>query len=415
MKKLLLLFCIAGLLGCKNRHEPVVIQKVAGERIEIGFVDSVYSNILHEQRKVWIYIPNSFSYSVFKGQQHYPVVYLLDGDTHFHAFTGILEHLSEENGNMICPDMIVVGILNTDRTRDLTPTRDSTTDPHSGGADRFTEFIEKELILHIDSLYHPSPFRMLIGHSYGGLTVINTLLHHAEPFNAFVAIDPSLSWNNHVMLKQTDSVLATADFKSKKLFIGVANTMSADMTLRRVQQDTSAENRHIRSILAFVNDLKENAVKSLNWDYNYYEDEDHYSVPIRASYDALHFIFRDYAFTAYNELFDTSITTDSAKQIVASHFKYASCKLGFEMQPPEHFLNALANMFQKEGLTERAKAFLQWNLNYYPNSCNACECMGDFCSKQNNNAEALEFYKKAAALNATEAVNEKIRQLIKSK
>src|SRR5450755_1302956 len=90
-------------------------------KIVIGTIDSINSRILNEQRKVWVYVPNSGS-NDFYSKQRYPVVYLLDGDAHFYSVVGMIQQLSSVNGNTICPQMIVVGIPNTDRTRDLTPT-----------------------------------------------------------------------------------------------------------------------------------------------------------------------------------------------------------------------------------------------------------------------------------------------------
>src|SRR5665213_1730806 len=96
-------------------------QTVKDNHIILGNIDSVKSKILNETRKVWVYVPASYN-SKAPHKQRYPVVYLLDGDDHFPSVVGMIQQLSEVNGNSICPDMIVVGITNTDRTRDLTPT-----------------------------------------------------------------------------------------------------------------------------------------------------------------------------------------------------------------------------------------------------------------------------------------------------
>ena len=90
-------------------------------KIVIGKVDSVYSNILGEQRKVWVYVPSGFLGNN-DSTTRFPVVYLLDGDSHFQSVVGVIQQLSEANGNSNFPQMIVVAIPNTDRTRDLTPT-----------------------------------------------------------------------------------------------------------------------------------------------------------------------------------------------------------------------------------------------------------------------------------------------------
>jgi len=87
-------------------------------KIVIGKVDSVYSTILKEPRKVWVYTPNMKA-GMQNPSQRYPVVYLLDGDGHFESVVGMIQQLSQVNGNTIVPEMIIVGIPNTDRTRDL--------------------------------------------------------------------------------------------------------------------------------------------------------------------------------------------------------------------------------------------------------------------------------------------------------
>ena len=92
--------------------------KVEKESIVIGKIDSVQSNILGENRKIWVHVPDGAANS----KERLPVVYVLDGDGHFSSVVGMIQQLSTVNGNMMCPKMIVVGIPNTDRTRDLTPT-----------------------------------------------------------------------------------------------------------------------------------------------------------------------------------------------------------------------------------------------------------------------------------------------------
>ncbi len=179
-----------------------VIRGVSGQTIKnhtvvIGKTDSVKSKILNEERTVWVYLPGGYDAAA---QQRYPVIYLLDADWNFAAFTGMVHELSEVIGNTVVPPAIIVSIPNTDRTRDLTPTNamfgpdgkrvdDFKT---SGGGEKFTSFIETELIPHIDSAYHTAPYKMLIGHSFGGLTAMNIIINHTDMFNDYIVIDPSM-------------------------------------------------------------------------------------------------------------------------------------------------------------------------------------------------------------------------------
>ena len=153
-----------------------------GNNIVIGKIDSIQSTILGEKRKIWIHLPGDGDNALF-AKQRYPVVYLLDGDAHFSSVVGMIQQLSTVNGNMICPEMIVVGLPNTDRMRDLTPTHvasappmiDSATGKTTGGGEPFLSFMEKELMPYIESKYPTEPYKMFIGHSLGGLMVMQEI------------------------------------------------------------------------------------------------------------------------------------------------------------------------------------------------------------------------------------------------
>ena len=114
-------------------------------KIVIGTVDSILSKILHEQRKIWVYVPPDDGTSEKYEKQSYPVVYLLDGDSHFVQVVSMVKQLHPFWGDPVCPDMIVVGILNTDRGRDLTPTHAiyDPSDSTSGGVKILFHLLKK--------------------------------------------------------------------------------------------------------------------------------------------------------------------------------------------------------------------------------------------------------------------------------
>src|SRR6185503_2705106 len=263
-------------------------------KIVIGKVDSVYSTILKEPRKVWIYTPNMKA-GMQNPAQRYPVVYLLDGDGHFPSVVGMIQQLSQVNGNTIVPEMIIVGIPNTDRTRDLTPTHvtsdppmmDSNFSRNTGGGENFVAFIEKELMPHIDSAYPTLPYRTLIGHSFGGLTVMAVLTNHTKLFNAYVAIDPSMWYDRGNFLRTTEEKLREKKYAGTRLYLGIANTMPEGMTLDKMKKDTSTDTRHIRSIFELDKFLKANPQNGLKYASNYYADDNHGSVPLVSEYDGL--------------------------------------------------------------------------------------------------------------------------------
>ena len=217
MKKLafLLLFSAAIQVKAQTKNNNIII----------GKKDSVYSHILNEKREIWIYLPSS--YNPENSSKRFPVMYLLDGDAHFHSVTGLIQQLAGGiNGNSIFPDMIVVGIPNTDRTRDLTHVASRVTPDgreadflkSSGGGENFISFMRKELIPSIEKKYYTAPHRMLVGHSFGGIVAINVLLNHTDLFNSYISIDPSMWWDKKALLHRAADVLPKENYHNKTLF-----------------------------------------------------------------------------------------------------------------------------------------------------------------------------------------------------
>ncbi len=326
--------------------------------IDIGKTEHLHSNILGEDRKFFVHVPdNDLS-------RHYPVVYLLDGDAHFSSVTGMIDQISESNGNTACPPMIVVGIPNTVRMRDLTPTRGK--DSLSGGGEAFTSFLEKELIPYIDAHYPTAPYRMLIGHSLGGLMVMNTLVHHTSLFNAYIAIDPSMWWDKQHLLKECDTAFIPDRFKGRTLYLGIANTMPTDLDTSRVRRDTTEATIHIRSILQLTDILRRNGQDGLRWSYAYHPDDNHGLVPLITEYEGLRFIFDYYYYPQESQLFSGGISDADAILSLKNHFAIISERMGYLVMPPKDFVNQLAQGMERNGMKNRAMAFLSLNAANYP-------------------------------------------------
>jgi predicted alpha/beta superfamily hydrolase len=389
-------------------------------KIVVGKIDTVNSKILKEKRQIWVYVPDDGGNSLY-AKQKYPVLYLLDGDGHFYSVMGLIHQLSQVNGNTVLPPMMIVGIPNTDRTRDLTPTHtkggayvDSNFVRTSGGGENFAAFLEKELIPYIDKNYSTAPYRILVGHSFGGLTAMNILVHHTNMFNSYVAIDPSMWWDNQLLLRQTDTALRTKNFKGKSLFLAIANTMSEGMDTVKVRNDTSANSIHIRSILTLSDYLKANQSNGLNWSYKYYNDDNHGSVPLISEYDALHFIFNGMQFKSIGKLFDPAFSTDSSVLLVKSHYQNLSGIMGYEVIPPEQIINQLAYGLLESGMPEKAYAFFKMNIDNYPSSFNVYDSMGDYYEMKADKSKAVEYYTKALTIKEWPDTRKKLTK-IKSK
>jgi hypothetical protein len=357
--------------------------------------------ILNEQRKVWVYVPNSDDDDIYL-KASYPVIYLLDGDAHFLSVISILQHLS---ANQICPQMIVVGILNTNRDRDLTPTKpelgnpflDSVMVANLGGGDKFISFLENELIPKIDAEYPTAPYRMFIGHSIGGLEVMHTLINKPDIFNSYVAIDPSMWYDNQKLLKEIKETTVGAKYKNKTLFLGIANTMAEGMDILRVQKDTTVDTEHIRSILQLNDYLNNDSQNQLAYKGKYYEDDTHNSVTLMAEYDALRFIFDFYQLKL--EIQDYMNPESDVLSKVSNHYIKLSEVFGNEIIPDEDFVNNLGYSFLGMKQFKKSEQFFKLNVSNYPESFNVYDSIGDFYAANGEKEKAIENYKKAIALN----------------
>ncbi|WP_039232416.1 alpha/beta hydrolase, partial [Alteromonas macleodii] len=140
------------LLLCLSFHANA---KVRGE----ASVTTITSEVLSESRELLIHLPNN--YSRYKDTS-YPVLYLLDGQRNFAHTVGTLDLLNQSG---MAQEMIVIGITNTKRTRDFTPTYDESYNEWgiSGGADDFLTFLEKELKPFVAHNYRTNGYAVLSG------------------------------------------------------------------------------------------------------------------------------------------------------------------------------------------------------------------------------------------------------------
>lgn len=410
-----LIILAAGLLLAACQSPESSSDKSSAAPIVIGHTDSLRSEILDETRNIWVHVPDHASGDIY-GTTTYPVLYLLDGPGHFHAVTGLLHNLGQ---NAIVPKMVVVGIPNTDRTRDLTPTHmdvmfgDSSFVRTSGGGDKFLEFMEKELIPYVEGKYPVTGYRTFVGHSFGGLASVYALFTRPELFNNYVAIDPSMWWDDWVLVKKTDAVLEDKELDGRALYIGVANTMEEGMEIDRVKEDTARSSDHIRSILAFIDKLEDKQDSPLEFGWEYYEDDDHGSVPLITEYDALRFLFPWYRLKGLNEFFEEDAADDPEKLLkkLEEHYAKVSEHFGYEVPPSEPDVNSLGYNFMTMNKPAMAKAMFELNIKNYPESANVYDSMGDFYLDQEDTIQAIEQFKKALELGDSPFTREKLSQL----
>lgn len=271
MKHLIIAYIYIILLGVQTTFGQNKTDIIIGSKFIIN------SSTLDEERTCLISLPDSYNDSS-EVEKKYPIMILLDGYTHFKTATGIVHFMSSNrNRNHLMPETIIIAIENIDRERDFTVTKIKTKRPNTmGGGRRFLDFIEKELIPYIDKNYKTEPFRTLVGHSLGGLLTLNSYMDKNSIFNAYISIDPSIWWDEEMMKNKVDSISSIS--LHKKLYIATANQGEANYERNKKRHD---------SLYAL---MKKKSDGHLNVEIEYFEKENHRSVPLIALYEGLKYL-----------------------------------------------------------------------------------------------------------------------------
>jgi predicted alpha/beta superfamily hydrolase len=193
----------------------------AATPLVIGETFRFDSRVLGEQRTINVYLPPGYA----EGADRLPVLYALDGGLK-EDFPHLAGHVDVSIKNQVIRPILVVGIENTERRRDLAgPTsvpEEQAMAPHAGGADRFRRFLRDELVPHVAARYRTGE-SAVIGESLAGLFALETLLVDPGLFDACIAVDPSVWWNGQALVRSAAGRFAAWSAPPRVLFVATAD------------------------------------------------------------------------------------------------------------------------------------------------------------------------------------------------
>lgn len=355
MSKLKKTFLSVALLFCIGAHAQVYF----------ATVDSVYSKTYKANRDIFVYLPKDVRDGKDSAAK-YPVLYVLDGGSHYLSVAGMVKELSEFSGNMMIPKMIVVCIPPYKRTNELTPypiakNKLMPYTKETGGADLFTRFLETDVFNYVASKYPVSNYRTLVGHSFGGIFALNILANHKNLFDNYIVIDPSTWYDERKFSKQVLDSLSKNNYAGKSLFVGIANTTEIEDTVE-VKKQKTLYSEHERSILAFCTGVRSIKNNGLRFYSKYYPDDDHVSIPAIATYDGLRTIFLKNRFSyvaveapSFNPAIDIPL-----------FFSTQSKQLGYKIPVPSDLLERCDAIYKRKKDLKRQKAVRELYASLYP-------------------------------------------------
>jgi predicted alpha/beta superfamily hydrolase len=349
--------------------------QASGETIVIGKKFQIHSNVLNETRALLIATPEGYDQET----DRYPVLYVLDGDENFVQAVGIVRSLA---GSDRIPPMLVVGIANTERTRDLTPPTQVEIEnrflPKNGGADTFLRFISGELIPYVDEHYRTRPYKILVGHSAGGLFAIYALASSPTLFNAYIAIDPMLSWNNDATVTKLGTVFKDTQKLSSDLYITATDeggsALSADYKLCGI--------------------LNQRTPREFRWTFKQMPGETHTSIPHQSIYSGLDYIFDGWHLTNPLKLYD-----EGGLAAVHRHFAEGGKRYGYDRKTPAFTVSLVVAALIAQGRLEEAAAVLQHDPKTYPAPWNQLDALARAYAQRGDNKQAIHYYEISLTVN----------------
>jgi predicted alpha/beta superfamily hydrolase len=337
------------------------------EDVVLGKMIKFQSDVLNEEREIMVYLPTGYHQT----QTNYPVLYLLDGRTHFQHASSTVQFLSR-NGRM--PQMIVVAIVNVDRRRDFTPTNVENA-PTSGGADRFITFMNKELFPMIEKNYRTVPYRLLEGHSLGGMFSIHVLFEHPEMFQAHFAMSPYVMWDeNYVLNESLKKLKQPLEFKNY-LYITLGN-----------------EPNYVEPLGELTVQLESKNPEGLEWHYTVMDNDNHGTVPLKSLYNGLETLYQGWQIKA--------AVADQGIVSVENHYNKLSERYGYSVEIPENVLNAMGYRAVGQKKYDLAIEFFQHNVSLYPESANVYDSLGEGYEAADKLKLAKENYEMAIKIGA---------------
>ncbi|WP_109487824.1 LamG-like jellyroll fold domain-containing protein [Occallatibacter savannae] len=228
--------------------------------VTLGKRESVQSKILGEKREILVSVPK-------QTKPNMPLLIVLDGEWTFSNVAVVVNHLT---GNGRLPPMVVAGVVNTNRGRDLMPTFEGA-EFANGPSDKFLSFLADELIPQLTSEYSLGNYHILLGHSNAGMFSLYAFIRRPEVFQANLAISPSYGLDDRFVALLSEAIAKPAA-RSRFVFIGAGGDEEADISV---------------GALRFAKTFESSPNADVEYHYEVFPGETHGTVGLRAFYRGL--------------------------------------------------------------------------------------------------------------------------------
>lgn len=210
--------------------------------------------------KVWLAIPKNINKNKAS-----PAIFMLDGNS---VMSRLDESLLKKQAEQDSPVLVAIGyegnlpFESASRSVDYTPADESgmiSADPRNpermaGGSQQFRALLFQQIMPWVKTQVKLDQKRTALwGHSYGGLFVLDTLLH-SDQFSHYFSASPSLTWAEQRMLHAVEKT-TTEQVNAKRLWV-----MEGDSVLKAEKISPNADPDMIQNNRQLVLDLASKGV-----------------------------------------------------------------------------------------------------------------------------------------------------------
>jgi tetratricopeptide (TPR) repeat protein len=242
-------------------------------------------------------------------------------------------------------------------------------------------------------------------------------VNHSDLFANYIAIDPSLDWDNQKLLKHAEEVLNDKNFKGKSLFMSMSGQLhlqNSDITIDNVMQDSSEYTLFARSIIEFANSASNNPQNELNIQWKFYPQDLHGTVVLPSILDGLIYLFNWYPIE-HTDMFNSPDTPEyELIDLIRSREKKLKEHFGYFVPPFDvELLTMLGYMNMEWGELQKSLAFFQLAVEYFPQSAKAYDSLADYFVAQDDFENALNSLTKAYEFSGDDQYKNRMEKLKK--
>ncbi|MBY8826235.1 alpha/beta hydrolase [Sphingomonas colocasiae] len=243
----------------------------------------------------------------------YPVIYIVDGNAWTLLASEVIRTNLDFGTQAKVEPAVVVGVGYpiegafdlARRTTDLTTPSSVASDVKwgkVGGYEAMIRFIQERVKPDIEKRFPIDKGRQsLAGHSLGGLFTLRTLMNHPDWYQNYLALSPSIWWNDAALLKEAAALGASSPQRKARVYLGIGQfeqyyspeflqKMETSVRARAAADPAALGGMSVEAYMAEMRKSKGNMVDNarqmakilgengLDVRFDHFPDEDHFSV-----------------------------------------------------------------------------------------------------------------------------------------